>query len=102
MSAANTHSKGSNDDSQGMTPKTARVEIAAPHEGPRKTPEQLLKEIVERQVGEILFKQEAFLFEPFFRTKKIADAIRRLQTIPEWQKWAKRFELYIGCLDRKK
>jgi hypothetical protein len=81
--------------------RTVRVEIAAEHQRPRKSPEQLLKEIVTREVAEILFKQESFLFEPFFRSKKIADEIRRLQTIPEWQKWAKRFDLY-GCLDCKR
>lgn len=80
-----------------MAKNEFRVEIAAPHEGPRKRPEQLLKEMVEREVAELLFNREAMLFEPFFRSKKIADEIRRLQTVPEWQKWGRYFDKW-GCL----
>ena len=78
----------------------AVVEIAAAHEGPRKDPAQMMRELVEREVAEILHKRDAFIFEPFFRTKKVADEIRRLQTIPEWKRWGRRFIKY-GCLDCK-
>lgn len=41
--------------------------------------------------------REDFVFEPFFRTRKVAFAIRRLQTVPEQRKWGIYFERH-GCL----
>jgi len=83
-----------------MNPKdeiAVRAEIVTEGDGPRKSPEQLMKEFIERQVADILVKNEAFIFEPFHRSGKVANEIRRLQTIPEWQKWGRYFEVW-GCL----
>lgn len=83
-----------------MNPKneiTSRVEIVGPNDRPRKDPEQALREMVEREVAEILVTREAFVLEPFLRSRKVSNEIKRMQTVPEWQKWGRYFALW-GCL----
>jgi hypothetical protein len=52
---------------------------------------------VQQKVAEIMADRDAVVFEPFFRSRQIAYELRRLQTVPEQQKWAVRFERK-GCL----
>jgi hypothetical protein len=52
---------------------------------------------VQVKVAEIMAQRDAFVFEPFFRSRKIAYELKRLQTIPEQQKWSVYFERR-GCL----
>jgi hypothetical protein len=52
---------------------------------------------VEEKVVEIMAQRDAFVFEPFFRSRKIAYELKRLQTVPEQQKWSIYFERR-GCL----
>ncbi len=47
---------------------------------------------------EALASKDTFLFEPSFRSKRVSDEIRRLQTMPERNIHALRFQLY-GCID---
>jgi hypothetical protein len=79
-----------------------RVEVMPPENSndSRVTPTDakgLLKKLVQRQVAEIMAQRDEFLFQPFFHAKKVSDQVRRLQTMPEQQKWSRYFERY-GCL----
>jgi hypothetical protein len=56
-----------------------------------------LNRLVQTRVAEILADRDAFVFEPFFRSRQIAYELRRLQTVPEQRKWSVYFERY-GCL----
>jgi len=56
-----------------------------------------LDRIVQQKVAEIMAERDAVVFEPFFRSRQIAYELKRLQTVPEQEKWSVRFERY-GCL----
>jgi hypothetical protein len=82
--------------------QTIRVEVVPPEKpnAPRlgyEDAKKLLKRLVEQQVAEILANRDEFLFQPFFERKKIADEIKRLQTVPERYKWSRYYDRW-GCL----
>jgi hypothetical protein len=82
--------------------QTIRVEVMPPENpnSPRLGPDdakKLLKELVQRQVAEIMAQRDEFLFQPFFQQKKVADEIKRLQTVPERNKWNRYYHRW-GCL----
>jgi len=52
---------------------------------------------VQQKVAEILAARDEFLFEPWFRSRQVAYELRRLQTVPEKQKWTVWYERE-GCL----
>ena len=52
---------------------------------------------IEQKMAEIMGADKTGIFEPFFQPKVIADAIRKLQTVPHQRKWTKYFEEW-GCL----
>jgi len=56
-----------------------------------------LNRLVQVKVAEIMAERDAVVFEPFFRSRKIAYELKRLQTVPEQRKWSVWFERY-GCL----
>ena len=56
-----------------------------------------IKELVAAQVAEMLSKTETAIFEPFFRNRQVAYALRRLQTIPEQRVHAIRYQRG-GCM----
>jgi hypothetical protein len=56
-----------------------------------------LNKLVQLKVAEIMAERDAVVFEPFFRSRKIAYELKRLQTVPEQRKWTVWFERY-GCL----
>jgi hypothetical protein len=56
-----------------------------------------VEEMVARQVAEMLTKSETAIFEPFFRNRQVAYALRRLQSIPEQRVHALRYER-LGCM----
>jgi hypothetical protein len=56
-----------------------------------------LDRIVKQKVAEIMAERDAFIFEPFFRSRQIAYELKRLQTIPEQEKWSIFYERK-GCL----
>jgi hypothetical protein len=53
--------------------------------------------MVQEKVAEIMADRDAVVFEPFFRSRQMAYELKRLQTVPEQEKWSVRFERY-GCL----
>jgi hypothetical protein len=56
-----------------------------------------LERLVQQKVAEIMAERDAAVFEPFFRSRQIAYELKRLQTIPEQEKWSVYFDRY-GCL----
>jgi hypothetical protein len=59
--------------------------------------ERTLDGLVQHKVAEIMADRDCVVFEPFFRSRRIADELRRLQTMPERRKWSVYYERY-GCL----
>lgn len=59
--------------------------------------EKTLTLLVKQKVAEIMADKDAIVFEPFFRSRQIAYELKRLQTMPERQKWSVYFGRY-GCL----
>jgi hypothetical protein len=59
-----------------------------------------IQSLVAKQVAEILAKRDEAVFEPFFRSRQVAFELRRLQSVPEQQKWSTYFSLF-GCIDCK-
>jgi hypothetical protein len=82
--------------------QTIRVEVMPPENpnAPRLGPDdakKLLKDLVQKQVAEIMAQRDEFLFQPFFQQKKVADEIKRMQTVPEQNKWNRYYDRW-GCL----
>jgi hypothetical protein len=61
--------------------------------------DQLVK-IVQAEVAKIMAERDAMAFEPFFRSRQVAYELKRLQTVPEQEKWSICYDRY-GCLDCK-
>lgn len=59
--------------------------------------EKTLTLLVKEKVAEVMADRDAIVFEPFFRSRQIAYELKRLQTMPERQKWSVYFGRY-GCL----
>ncbi len=59
--------------------------------------EAKLQAVVQQQLAEALAQKDGILIEPFFRTRRVAEEIRRLQTVPERKKWAAYYERW-NCL----
>lgn len=57
----------------------------------------MLKKIVEQQVAEIMANRDDLLFQPFLQSRRVADELRRLQTVPELRKWSVYYVRH-GCL----
>ena len=56
-----------------------------------------LERMVDKRVAEVMADRDAFVFEPFFRSRQVAYELKRLQRVPEQQKFAVSFERY-GCM----
>ena len=56
-----------------------------------------LDRLVEKRVAEILHARDEFMWEPFFRSRKIAYELKRLQTVSEQRKWSVYYQRF-GCL----
>lgn len=56
-----------------------------------------LDRLVEIRVREIMAERDALVFEPWFQTRQVAYAVKRLQTVPEQRKWTVYFNRY-GCM----
>jgi len=59
--------------------------------------EKTLTLLVKEKVAEIIADRDAMVFEPFFRSRQIAYELKRLQSVPEQQKWSVHFGRF-GCL----
>jgi hypothetical protein len=77
----------------------AKIELLPSRDGIIRTgiDEKTLNLLVQEKVAEIMADRDAFVFEPFFRSRQIAYELKRLQTMPERQKWSVHFGRY-GCL----
>jgi hypothetical protein len=76
-----------------------RAEIVPTDLMPRLNPMELVRQMVQREVQKLTADREAFVFEPFFRSKRVTDEIRRLQTMPELHKWSHYYQEF-GCIAR--
>jgi hypothetical protein len=56
-----------------------------------------LDRLVQLKVAEIMAERDAFVFEPFFRSRQVAYELKRLQSVPEQRKFSIAFERY-GCM----
>jgi hypothetical protein len=56
-----------------------------------------LDRLVQEKVAEIMAARDAFVFEPFFRSRQIAYELKRLQNVSEQRTSAISFERY-GCM----
>lgn len=56
-----------------------------------------LVRIVQQKVAEIMAERDALVFEPFFRSRQVAYELKRLQTVPEQEKFTVAYERY-GCM----
>ena len=59
--------------------------------------DKFLDKLVMQRVAEIFAKREEFILEPWFRTRRVAQEIRRLQTVQERNAKAIFFERH-GCI----
>ncbi|HTB91343.1 MAG TPA: hypothetical protein VK728_00845 [Candidatus Sulfotelmatobacter sp.] len=59
-----------------------------------------LERLVQLKVAEIMAERDALVFEPFFRSRQVAYELKRLQTVPEQEKFSVSYERY-GCIDCK-
>jgi len=79
--------------------KAARMEVLpSPQEVLRAPAEEA--EVMRRAVeiaARIAAEKDTFLFEPFFRSRKVAYELKRLQTVSEQRKWTLYFQRF-GCL----
>lgn len=81
--------------------KLARVEVlplsaTVPKTLAERDPRAALKAMVAAEVDRIMADRERALFEPWFRSRAVAEALKRLQTVPEQRKWAHFYEKR-GC-----
>ncbi|MGB8799432.1 MAG: hypothetical protein WCC97_01990 [Candidatus Acidiferrales bacterium] len=58
---------------------------------------EMLRKLVEKEVAEIMARRDDFLFQPFLHDNKVANEIRRLQTVPERKAWSVVHNLH-GCI----
>src|SRR5487761_131063 len=58
---------------------------------------KFLDKLVMQRVAEIFAKREEFILEPWFRTRRVAQEIRKLQTVQERNAKATYFERH-GCI----
>jgi hypothetical protein len=70
------------------------------------SPQELLREpmrreeiarLVQQQVAEVMAERDALVFEPFFRSRQVAYELKRLQSVPEQEKFSISYERY-GCM----
>ncbi|MGC1107105.1 MAG: hypothetical protein WA876_11250 [Candidatus Acidiferrales bacterium] len=75
----------------------ATTELLPPEpQGPQSELSQL-ERLVQQKVAEILASREDLLLRPFFDTRRIAEELRRLQTMPARRKWSVYYATF-GCL----
>jgi hypothetical protein len=79
--------------------KTAKIDVLpSPHEiqqAPVRRAE--LERMIQQKVAEIMAERDALVFEPFFRSRQVAYELKRLQTVPEQEKFSVGYERY-GCM----
>jgi hypothetical protein len=56
-----------------------------------------IEKYAQYRIAELLAARDEFVFEPFFRLRRIANEMFRIQTVPERRKWQVFYERF-GCL----
>ena len=56
-----------------------------------------LERRLQEMVVETLTARDEFMWEPFFRLRRIANEMKRLQTVPEKEKWEVFYQRF-GCM----
>lgn len=69
-----------------MKPSNEHELIRSPQSSPPRTAAEL-DLYVQRKLAELIAARDEFAFEPFFRLRRIANEMMRIQTIPERRKW---------------
>lgn len=80
--------------------RSTAIELLRPESSALASPErdfEKLDRLVQQRVAEILTSKDAFIWEPWFRTRQVANEIRRLQTVGQQRKWPRSYERR-GCL----
>ncbi len=79
--------------------KHAKLEVLAPISKPTVPAAvgQAIEQLVQQKVAEALEAKGSRIFEPWFRSKREANELRRLQTVAERKKWGLYYERH-GCL----
>jgi hypothetical protein len=79
--------------------KINKIEVLLSPQETRRAPVQRaeLERLVEKKVAEIMAERDALIFEPFFRSGQVAYELKRLQTVPEQEKFSVSYERY-GCM----
>jgi hypothetical protein len=79
--------------------KMNKIEVLLSPQEVRRAPVQRaeLERLVEQHVAEIMAERDALVFEPFFRSRQVAYELKRLQTVPEQEKFSVSYERY-GCM----
>jgi hypothetical protein len=78
-------------------PRKNRTEVLPPAR-PHVVPDirAMLDKLVEEKVAELMSKGRDTLFQPYFQSKRVADEVRRNQTVSERSKWSRYFKKW-GC-----
>jgi hypothetical protein len=79
-----------------MAKKSKAIEVLKPID-PVPNVRAQLDAYIEQKMAEIMGARTDGIFETFFQGQAIADAIRKLQTVPQQRKWHYYFEEW-GCL----
>jgi hypothetical protein len=79
--------------------KINKIEVLLSPQEVRRAPVQRaeLERLVEQKVAEIMAERDALVFEPWFRSRQVAYELKRLQTVPEQEKFSVCYERY-GCM----
>jgi hypothetical protein len=82
--------------------KPNRIEVLPSPQEMRRAPVQRdeLEKLVQQKLAEIMADRDALVFEPFFRSRQVAYELKRLQSVPEQEKFSISYERY-GCMDCK-
>jgi transcriptional regulator with XRE-family HTH domain len=59
-----------------------------------------LNRLVQQEVAKIMAERDALVFEPWFRSRQVSYELKRLQSVPEQEKFSIGYERY-GCIDCK-
>ncbi len=68
-----------------------RVEILPPEPT---HPATTFDALVQQKVAEALARREDATFQPYFQSRRVAQEIRKMQSVPEQRAWAVHYERY--------
>jgi hypothetical protein len=84
--------------SKALAIRSQAVEVLPPgSSSPIGGHDRALERMIEQKIAEMMGGSRDGILQPFFQSNAIADAIRKLQTVPQQRKWHYYFEEW-GCL----